>query len=516
MNGAKIAKNISYVLAPIFVLLLILSTLGTKIIDEEMNITQDSNYIWQMADGLASATKGVTPFLIPTSIVMLTILAVIIIDGIGKNKNDDTVKLNWFDKWKLEIVLITIFILFLAGFYILTMGWNSFENSISIMLVSCGTAIIYVDSIALLETIVKRIKARMLWKTTLIYSIYKAFKKMIDNRKIMTKLFIYYWGFCIIGFFITLAIPNDTANKNLINIVILAMLGIGTFYVLCKKVEEINKIQIALKNIYDGDTNIDLNPNELKGVIKQMAIYIDDIAGGLSNAIEQSLKSERLKTELITNVSHDIKTPLTSIINYVDLLKKEKMPNEKAAEYLRILDNKSQRLKKLTEDLVEASKASSGNIKLNMEKLNVKELVQQVSGEFEDKFKEKELEEITTFPEQDIYIKADGRYMYRILENIYTNVAKYAMENTRVYLDVIKSKNKVQIYMKNISKQELNISVDELMQRFVRGETSRNTEGSGLGLSIASSLTKLQGGQFNIHLDGDLFKVIIEFEMLLE
>ena len=141
---------------------------------------------------------------------------------------------------------------------------------------------------------------------------------MIDIRKIMTKLFIYYWGFCIIGFFITLAIPNSTSNKNLLQVVMLAALGITTFYVLSKKVEELNKIQMALKSIYDGDTNIELNPNELKGVLKQMAVYIDDIAGGLSNAIEQSLKSERLKTELITNVSHDIKTPLTSINNYVD------------------------------------------------------------------------------------------------------------------------------------------------------------------------------------------------------
>ena len=247
----------------------------------------------------------------------------------------------------------------------------------------------------------------------------------------------------------------------------------------------------------------------------EMAMYIDDIAGGLSNAIAQNMKSERLKTELITNVSHDIKTPLTSIINYVDLLKKEKMPNEKATEYLMILDNKSQRLKKLTEDLVEASKASSGNIKLNMEKLNVKELIKQVSGEFVDKFKERGLEEIISFPEEDISIKADGRYMYRVLENIYSNVAKYALENTRVYLDVIKNQHTVVIQMKNISKQELNISADELMQRFVRGETSRNTEGSGLGLSIASSLTELQGGQFHIYLDGDLFKVTIGFEMLI-
>ncbi len=403
----------------------------------------------------------------------------------------------------------------MGGFTLTVFGWSISNISMNMLLISCGIAVLYVNMIVLLETIVKRIKAKMLWKTTLIYAIYKVIKKMIDNRKIMTKLFIYYWGFCIIGFFITLAIPNSTSNKNLLQVVMLAALGISTFYVLCKKVEELNKIQVALKSIYDGDTNIELNPNELKGVLKQMAIYIDDIAGGLSNAIEQSLKSERLKTELITNVSHDIKTPLTSIINYVDLLKKEKMPNEKATEYLMILDNKSQRLKKLTEDLVEASKASSGNIKLNKEKLNVKELVQQVSGEFEDRFKERNLEEITTFPEQDVYIKADGRYMCRILENVYSNVAKYAMENTRVYLDVVKNQHTVIIQMKNISKQELNISADELMQRFVRGETSRNTEGSGLGLSIASSLTELQGGKFHIYLDGDLFKVTIGFEMLV-
>ena len=331
----------------------------------------------------------------------------------------------------------------------------------------------------------------------------------------ITKLFIYYWGFCIIGFFVTLSIPDSYGGSFFNKVVILAALGIGTFYMLCKKAEEFKKVQTALEKIYNGETNIEINPKELTGALKQMAMYIDDIAGGLSNAIAQNMKSERLKTELITNVSHDIKTPLTSIINYVDLLKKEKMPNEKATEYLMILDNKSQRLKKLTEDLVEASKASSGNIKLNMEKLNVKELIKQVSGEFVDKFKERGLEEIISFPEEDIFIKADGRYMYGVLENIYSNVAKYALENTRVYLDVIKNQHTVVIQMKNISKQELNISADELMQRFVRGETSRNTEGSGLGLSIASSLTELQGGQFHIYLDGDLFKVTIGFEMLI-
>ena len=211
-------------------------------------------------------------------------------------------------------------------------------------------------------------------------------------------------------------------------------------------------------------------------------------------------------------MSHDIKTPLTSIINYVDLLKKEGMDSKKAAEYLEILDNKSQRLKKLTEDLVEASKASSGAIKLNMEKLNVNELIKQVSGEFEDKFKAHELEEVITFPEKEVYIKADSRYMYRVLENMYSNISKYAMEGTRVYTDILDKGSTISIELKNISKQKLNISADELMQRFVRGEASRNTEGSGLGLSIATSLTELQHGKFNIYLDGDLFKVKIEFE----
>lgn len=515
MGKAKVAKNIAYVLVPIFVVLLMLATMGTAVIDEHVIITEDDYYVWKMAKGLTEITKEYTPAIIPVSITILIILASIIIKGIGANKGKDSTQLNWFDRWKFEFVLCLTGGVFFGGFLIGITGIQTYSRAMNILLSSCGIAIIYINSIILLETIIKRIKAQMFWKTTLIYSICRGIKKAIDNRKMITKLFIYYWGFCIIVFFVTLSIPDSYGGSFFNKVVILAALGIGTFYMLCKKAEEFKKVQTALEKIYNGETNIEINPKELTGALKQMAMYIDDIAGGLSNAIAQNMKSERLKTELITNVSHDIKTPLTSIINYVDLLKKEKMPNEKATEYLMILDNKSQRLKKLTEDLVEASKASSGNIKLNMEKLNVKELIKQVSGEFVDKFKERGLEEIISFPEEDIFIKADGRYMYRVLENIYSNVAKYALENTRVYLDVIKNQHTVVIQMKNISKQELNISADELMQRFVRGETSRNTEGSGLGLSIASSLTELQGGQFHIYLDGDLFKVTIGFEMLI-
>lgn len=271
-------------------------------------------------------------------------------------------------------------------------------------------------------------------------------------------------------------------------------------------------IKESLKEIYEGKENVVIASEDLEKSLKEMAEYINDIARGFSNAIEKSLKSERMKTELITNVSHDIKTPLTSIINYVDLLKKEEMPNDRAREYLEVLDNKSQRLKRLTEDLVEASKASSGNIKLNIEKLNVKELMKQISGEFEDKFQERKLELNLTMPEEDCIIEADSRYVYRVIENMYANVVKYALEASRVYVDIVPVENELQIQIKNISKERLNITADELMQRFVRGDSSRNTEGSGLGLSIAQSLTELQGGKFSIYLDGDLFKVIIQFK----
>ena len=294
-------------------------------------------------------------------------------------------------------------------------------------------------------------------------------------------------------------------------IIISIILYAVVYGLISKRLKSYVKIEKAINDLYQGNTDIELEENEFVKEMKNMASQINDIAGGLSNAIDEKLKSERLKTELITNVSHDIKTPLTSIINYVDLLKKEGMDGEKAKEYLDILDSKSQRLKKLTEDLVEASKASSGAIKLNMEKLNVNELIKQVSGEFEDKFKARKLEEIITFPENALYIKADSRYMYRVLENMYSNISKYAMEGTRVYTDIIEKDGRIVIQLKNVSKQKLNISVDELMQRFVRGEASRNTEGSGLGLSIARSLTELQEGNFNIYLDGDLFKVTIEF-----
>lgn len=297
-------------------------------------------------------------------------------------------------------------------------------------------------------------------------------------------------------------------------ILLVIALWIYGFILLIRKIHSLYKIKDALHQIYEGNNDVKLNETDFSGDLNQMASDVNDIAGGFSNAIAESLKSERLKTELITNVSHDIKTPLTSIISYVDLLKQEDISNEKASEYINVLDNKSQRLKKLIEDLVEASKASSGNIKLAKENLNVAELIKQCIGEFEDRFKDNNLDIITSIPKEDIYIYADSRYMFRVIENVFSNISKYALKGSRVYIDVTKDSDKINISIKNISKDKLNIAPDELMQRFVRGDKSRLTEGSGLGLSISNSLTELQGGTFKISIDGDLFKVDLSFDMI--
>ncbi len=467
---------------------------------------------------LSMKANTLAPILIPLCIAVLLALGLIILNGIGKKGKGPGIHLNGFDKIPLELA-------FVIGFLVVGIGAscfitiNSELRAVIFSGVVIGTIIIYLAGMLLLETVVKRMKTHTLWKTTLLYMIGHGIKTIFNNRKFSTKLILAYGGFCLIGGIATTAMidarlsyyDNGTA---FFWFLVLMGLGIGTFIYLFTRMKQFQNIQKALQAIYEGNTNIELDSDELTGVLKQMAIHIEDIAGGLSNAIQQSLKNERQKTELITNVSHDIKTPLTSIINYVDLLKKEEMPNEKAKEYLEILDSKSQRLKRLTEDLVEASKASSGNIKLKMEKINVNEIIKQVSGEFEDKFKARNLEEIMTLPEENIFISADGRYLYRVLENLYSNASKYAMESSRIYLDVVPKQTSIVIQMKNVSKEKLNITTEELMQRFVRGDSSRNTEGSGLGLSIASSLTELQGGKFHIYLDGDLFKVTLGFEKL--
>ena len=297
----------------------------------------------------------------------------------------------------------------------------------------------------------------------------------------------------------------------IITLLLLVGLDYKTFHRLFLQSQQEDQIADAITKIAGGDTSYQMNLAGLEGKELRVGNMINSIGTGLERALQEQVRSERLKADLITNVSHDIKTPLTSIINYVDLLKREQIPGERAREYLKVLDQKSQRLKNLTEDLVEASKASSGNVKLEMTTLDIVEMIWQTNGEFEEKFATRSLELVSTLPESSILIEADGRHLWRVLENVYNNAFKYAMEHTRVYTDLKLKDDKVYFTIKNISANPLNVQGDELTERFVRGDVSRTTEGSGLGLSIAQSLTKLQGGTFEILIDGDLFKVRVGF-----
>ena len=275
---------------------------------------------------------------------------------------------------------------------------------------------------------------------------------------------------------------------------------------------QMKSLKKAGQQLAEGKFNEKIDTTHMYWEFKSHAENLNSIGDGLSKEVAQRMKSERLKTELITNVSHDIKTPLTSIINYVDLLQKAKTDEERS-EYLAVLDRQSHRLKKLTEDLVEASKASTGNMSVNLAPTNTQEIINQSYGEYSAKLEAGRLNTVINIPEPVPVIMADGRLLWRVIDNLFNNVVKYALPETRVYVDVHVEGGEAVISMKNISRAALNISAEELMERFVRGDASRSTEGSGLGLNIARSLTELQHGKFSISTDGDLFKAEIRLPL---
>ena len=310
---------------------------------------------------------------------------------------------------------------------------------------------------------------------------------------------------CVVAEFIVL-----TMSGSWIEFFVLIMLfGIQLWFLIyfVNKLGYLNEIMKGVHRIKEGEINYKIEEkNDI--YFSSLANDINNISEGLENSIEQRIKSERMKSELITNVSHDLKTPLTSIINYVELIKKEEdLQPEYLKDYVKVLDNKSKRLKVLIEDLFEASKASTGNIELELVRLDLKQLLQQSIGELEDKLEEANLGLRVNLTEESTYVLADGRRLYRVFENLICNISKYSLPNTRVYIDVVKEDGKIITTMKNISSYELNFDPEEIMERFKRADESRNTEGSGLGLAIARDLVSLQGGNMSIDIDGDLFKV---------
>ena len=407
-------------------------------------------------------------------------------------------------------------------------NWLAYNSNTIAYLLICATAYLFSLVFSLFfYSIVRRVKARSLWEDSLLKNSIIQFRRLgktiakltiyaYDNAKLVTRFMALLFGIVVYHIFALNAVVN-TYNYRfifiLIVLVILTDIVIGLIILRSAKARE--DIIAGIKKISSGDLHHKIDERKLHGDNLILAKAVNSIGNSISTAVDISMRDERMKADLITNVSHDIKTPLTSIINYIDLIKREDLTDETVRNYVDILDAKSQRLKQLTDDLVEASKISSGNIEFIMEKINLTELVNQTIGEFEEKFAQRNLQINVQSLQDNLEIEADSRRIWRVIENLFNNIYKYAMANTRVYIEISTNAAKqVELSIKNISEQPLNFDAAELTERFIRGDVSRSTEGSGLGLSIAKSLTEAQNGRFEIHMDGDLFKVMLTFPLL--
>lgn len=471
------------------------------------------------SSGTVIAVLGMIAFgMLIVCLVWLTIVA-------GRSNRDDELHLNWFDAWKTEVAATVVIVLWLIpvllsgsilsltdlfmdlnndlatlyGYYNYVM--NSIPYVIGGGILAAYTCLMFLVGYL---SLVRRLKAGTMWKNSVLHMIVQFVHQVSINIGSVWKVVIIFGGLFLIH-------GAAQISGHSVLFVILLPIDIVAFVYLVYQTIGKKKIKQGISQIAHGEIDYKIDTTGLSGEQKEVAELVNVIGTGLNKAVEKSVKNERLKTDLITNVSHDIKTPLTSIINYVELLKQENFEDPKIRRYIEVLEQKSQRLKTLTEDVVEASKVSSGNISLDMMNLNLVEMIQQTSGEFQEKFAARNLEEVLNLPEEEAMICVDGRRTWRVLENIYNNAAKYAMEGSRIYADLTVLEDQVLFTLKNVSAYPLNISADELTERFIRGDISRSTEGSGLGLSIAKTLTEMQKGQFELYLDGDLFKVTIRF-----
>lgn len=489
--------------------------------------------------------KGTTWLLVLSIILFLGATIWLTLEA-GRTAEDEELHLNGFDHWKTEIAAVLIVLIWIVGSYIGIHFWNgniyTMINDIPTYLKDGGTyfeyyyargmdvssaymsASLYLPSLSIAElaeiyfygvftlgcffmgyvSLIKRIKGRNLWKNSLLRVIVRFIYKIYDNRKKTTKTVL-----LLCGFFLVQGIA--VLFRNGVTMLLVLLADVGVFYVVLNGLLLKEKLKKGIEEIALGNMEYQIPLQGLRGENLKLAEMINGIANVFHMAVEEAMKNERLKTDLITNVSHDIKTPLTSIINYVAILKQSDIADPKIQGYLDILEAKAQRLKTLTEDVVEASKVSSGNISLEYMDVDLVEMIQQTEGEMAEKFEARNLKMIVNLPAEPAVVHVDGRRMWRVLENIFGNAAKYAMPGTRVYADLKLEEDTVDLSLKNVSEHQLNISADELTERFIRGDLSRSSEGSGLGLSIAQSLTTMQGGTFNLYLDGDLFRVNIRF-----
>lgn len=488
------------------------------------------------------------------SLILIPISLIIAITKTGQKNADGTIKLGWFDRILTEVdfivmVLITLLmvalsILFITWLYNGTWGINFiyrlFNNNVNmpailewfnvsffdssmldylfeprwvlLVLSLIGTVLVVTVDFLIFLSLVRKLKARYFLRSTLIgkiiYGIHDAASKSprlklkVLGTMITTVITMLIFALLISEIFRYSDFQPVPFIIGALIIIVIILLTVP------RQLHKYEMVRAGINELQNGNFTYKI-PDLGDGELGRLAESVNSITEAQDIAIQNELKSQRLRTDLISNVSHDIRTPLTSMVSYVDLLKKEGLNSKHASDYVRIISEKTDRLQKLTDDLFEAAKASSGDIPVNMEKLNMGSMVEQALAELEENLKDNNIDVILTNHAEESYVYADGKLLWRVLENILTNVTKYALSGTRAYMDIYDLGSRIALEVKNMSRDQLNISSTELLERFKRGDSSRNTEGSGLGLAIANDLTALMGGNFDISIDGDLFKAVL-------
>lgn len=464
------------------------------------------------------------------SLIVLLAAFSFLMAAAGHHSGKEGICLSFMDYVPLDVYAVGVFFAETAVLYLVVVGmdtatgWirNNFSGMVSsAVFLLCASVLALLIGIAFCMSFAVRVKMGKWWRHTLIYLIVnRSFRLLLKAIhaggyvivricRSMTLLWKAWFVLGVLAFLEFVAIQMSMADGSLTVFWLLEKIVLYPIVILA--LMQMYRLQKGARQIAGGQLDAQIDTGHMFWEIRRHGEYLNDIGHGINNAVNERMKSEHFKTELITNVSHDIKTPLTSIINYVDLLQKEEINNPTVQEYLEVLHRQSARLKKLIEDLMEASKASTGSLHVIMEKCDAGVMLIQTIGEFEEKLMAEQIELQIKRPETDIFIEADHRHLWRVFDNLMNNICKYAQPSTRAYVNLEQNGHQVMITFRNISRYQLNISSEELMERFVRGDSSRNTEGSGLGISIAKSLTELMDGTFELVVDGDLFKVILTF-----
>jgi signal transduction histidine kinase len=471
-----------------------------------------------------SKVKSTLPYLIGllcASFAVMLAAFIYLVYVAGRREKKGIIFLSAIDRIYTDVYTILVFIAAIISVVIVGETSNGSNNTILYVAVVIVLSIDALIGLSYILSMVRQLKNRQLLTNSLTYKLFVRTKNLailaFSGKLFKAWILLVLLGYGAINGVLLMIFLSawryESGFEFLFSGLLLLGFNVGTVYFAAKSLRSLTQIMEAAKELASGNLDYSLDTKEMSAAFVGFTEDLQGVQSGLKKAVTEAVKGERMKTELITNVSHDLKTPLTSIINYVDLLKKEDLENENAVKYVEVLEEKSARLKQLVEDLIEASKASSGNLAVSKEKVDMHQLVMQAYGEYEEKIAKVGLDMRINISEKDTFVLADGKYLWRIIENLLSNVLKYSMHNSRVYISIDKNEKYGILTIKNISAFPLEISPEQLTERFIRGDASRTTEGSGLGLSIAQGLTNLQGGRFKVDIDGDLFKVTLEIPL---